>query len=70
MHRKTMSDTEELNLSVLMKKLRHRDVAIFSTRCRKYITLNFHHFPLCRLARFLRMSAFILAAPDPCKPVM
>ena len=28
------------------------------------------YFPLWRLARFLRMSAFILAAPEPCKPVM
>lgn len=29
-----------------------------------------NQFPLCRLARRRLMSAFILAAPEPCAPVI
>ena len=35
------------------------------------IKFNLHSYLfLCLLARFLRNSAFILAAPDPCNPVI
>ena len=54
----------------LIPILFHSEQFFLKKRGCVFVRIPSFYFPLCRFARFLRISAFILAAPDPCRPVI